>query len=72
MPSRVAEKLKKLSRGSIGKTRRTLLGRAARGTLLAASLAAGQLDEVASAEKSRIVSPRMLDRLSAPLTRYHE
>jgi len=42
------------------------------GALLAVTLAAARLDGDEMSEKKRLFDPGLLDRLRAPLTRYHE
>ena len=69
---RTASQRQKSARGDAVKNARALVRRAASGTLLAASLAAAKLDAVELTEKWRIFSPHLVDRLQAPLTRYHE
>jgi len=65
-------KAKKAAAERAARKRKNLLRRAASGTLLAASLAATQLDTDEATGKWRQFSPRLLDRLQPPLTRYHE
>ncbi len=52
---------------------RAIVRRVAQGTLLAAvTLAAAQIDTAGTSERKRLFSAGLLDRLRAPITRYHE
>ena len=51
---------------------RAIVRRVAQSTLLAVTLAAAQLDTEEALEKKRLFDPGLLDRLRAPITRYHE
>jgi hypothetical protein len=53
------------------KSKRGVVRRAAKGALLAAGLAIAQPDEV-ELTKWRLFDPGLLDRLTMPITRYHE
>ena len=52
--------------------KRTLVRQMAQGALLAMTLAATRMDGEELTEKKRLFSSDVLDRLRAPLTRYHE
>jgi hypothetical protein len=52
---------------------RALVRRVAQGTLLAVTLASAQIDsEESTPERKRLFDAGLLDRLRAPITRYHE
>jgi hypothetical protein len=51
---------------------RAIARRMAQGTLLAVTLATAQLDTEEMPERKRLFDPGLLDRLRAPITRYHE
>ena len=51
---------------------RAIVRRMAQGTLLAVTLVAAQIDTEDMSQKKRLFSAGLLDRLRAPITRYHE
>lgn len=52
--------------------RRTVVRRVAQGTLLAVTIAAANFAVEEPVEKKRLFNVGLLDRLRAPVTRYHE
>ena len=52
--------------------KRALVRHMAQGTLLAVTLAAARFDVEEPGQKRRLFDSGLLDRLSVPLTRYHE
>jgi hypothetical protein len=54
------------------KTKRGVVRQAAKGALLAAGLAIAQTDDSETESKWRLFDPGLLDRLTMPITRYHE
>ena len=76
MPRRAAKLITSVVKASTpGKMKvknRALVQRMAQGTLLAVTLAAARLDIEEPGQKRRLFDSGLLDRLSVPLTRYHE
>ena len=76
MPRRVAKSVSAAGKAATSTEMKAkkhgLLRRAAQGTLLAAVLATAQFDDEGFAEKRRLFDSTVLDRLRAPLTRYHD
>jgi hypothetical protein len=56
----------------VTKSKAGLVRRAANSALLAAALAIAQTDDDETTTKWRLFDPHLLDRLSMPITRYHE
>lgn len=51
---------------------RAMVRRVAQGTLLAVTIATTRFDNEELGEKKRLFDASLLDRLRAPITRYHE
>lgn len=56
----------------VKKSKRGVVRHAAQGALLAAGLAIAQPDDDLTEAKWRLFDPGLLDRLTMPITRYHE
>jgi hypothetical protein len=76
MPRRAVKLISAVVKAStprkINAKKRALVRHMAQGTLLAVTLSAAQFDGEKLAEKRRLFDGGLLDRLSMPLTRYHE
>jgi hypothetical protein len=76
MPRRAAKLVSALVKAStprrIKGKKRALVRHMAQGTLLAVTIAAARLDIEEPSQKRRLFDSGLLDRLSMPLTRYHE
>ena len=74
MPPRAVKPISRGGKVSTPKKRKNgvLVRRLTQGALLAVTLAAARLDIEEMSEKKRLFDPGLLDRLRAPLTRYHE
>ena len=76
MPRRAAKLISAMVKASAPKKmkarKRALVRRMAQGTLLAVTLAAARFDVEEPGQKRRLFDSGLLDRLSVPLSRYHE
>ena len=76
MPRRAAKIISALAKSASAKKlkakSRTIVRRVAQGTLFAVTIATARLDVEELGEKKRLFDAGLLDRLRAPITRYHE